>query len=243
VKGNGTIKLILGIMVGIIIGAIFLTILAIPFTSASTEAATDDEAVTTALGETTATITLPDEHWYADNTSLTAVCGTDPFPSTALDATRLVVTLSGLTEDTTQNCTTTFLREKQNSDGTVKAFVGILKIAPLMVALALLGASFVGVGLGGSNIAGRSFRGIGGEQSTGVNIASFLVLLVGMFLIDSIESFIDNAQVTYDNLPEFAGVASLLSIVVIGYVLSIITMGVGGAVGGLRGAGRRSGLF
>lgn len=232
-------RLVIGLMVTLVIGVVFLNILATPFTNAATENATDVESVVTGAAETTQTVTLPRTHWYGDTTGLSVSCATDAGATVnSIDSTRLIVTLGSLSTSTTQNCTTTFVDEKQKSDGSgVKEFVGIVKIIPLLVSLAVLGAAFVGLAVGASAATGRSFGGIGRIAGQGMDIAALLVLLVGMFLVDTIENFIDTAQTTYDNLPEFSGVSSLLSIVLIGYLLSIASLAIGGVIGRFRGRG------
>ena len=228
-------KLVLTLMVSVVLGAVFLNILADSFTGATSETATQTISYVTAGGETTATGTLTRKHWYADNTGLTAACATDTGTTpTAIDATRFIVTVSGLTASTTQNCVITHRSDKVDGDGNIKSFVGIVKIAPLLVALTLLGASFALIGFGAAATRGKDIGPFGQQAGGGIGIAAFLVILVGFFLLDTIENFIDTAQTTYDNLPEFSGVSSLLGIVIIGYVLSIITLGIGGVAGGVR---------
>ncbi len=234
-------KMVLGIMVTLVLGVLFLNVLATPFTNSSTEASSQTFSVITGAADTTQPVTLASQHWFADTTQLTVACATDTAAvAQSLDTTRLIIVVGVLTVSTTQDCIVTHLREKQKSNGDVKEFVGVLKILPLLTAISVLAASFAGVALGGSNILGKSVGGFGGRQSATVDMGSFIVLLVGMFLIESIEGFVDTAQVTYDNLPEFSGTSSLLSIVLIGYVLSMITLGLGGAAGlGRRATGRQ----
>lgn len=233
-------KLVLTLMVSVVLGAVFLNILSDSFTNATSEAATQTISYTTGAAETTATGVLTRKHWYADATGLSAACATDTGTTPAtVDATRFIVTVSGLTASTTQDCVITHRSDKINSDGNVKSFVGIVKIAPLLVALTLLGASFALIGFGAAAARGKDIGPFGQQAGGGIGISAFLVILVGFFLLDTIEDFIDTAQTTYDNLPEFSGVASLLGIVIIGYVLSIITLGIGGVASGVRGQIRK----
>ncbi len=222
---------IIAIMLVIIFGSVFVELMIDPLDDALTVATTDVESVTTGAAETTGSITLISQHWHNDETSLAVSCATDAAPGFTLAGYRVTVNLTGLTVGTTQDCTTNFLAE------TDEDFSGIAKLLPLFITIATLGAVFLAVGLGVSQATGKQLS-VGGASlggSGGIGLSQFVVLLVGVILIPTINDFVNDAQLAYSIVPEYVGVGALLDLVVIGFVLAIISLGVGGAIGKVRG--------
>jgi len=218
---------IIALLVVIIIGTIGLVVVEGPFRTALTTAQTDAETVTTGVAETTATITLPNAHWFADTTQLTATCATDTGSTvTAIDATRLVVTLGNLTASTVQVCTTTFLGENPDVDA-----IDFVELIPFFVVLAIVGASFTvgGQGIGSARSSGVfSGGGFGGLQVS--NMMNLIVsIIVGVIMLPILITFILLVDVPYTNQPEVVGVTAMLVLITLGYVFALV----GSAIGAL----------
>lgn len=226
---KGSMGIVIGLMVLLVIGMVFMNILAVPLTNSSTETTSQDFT----QASDPDTFALTDEHWYADCTGIAVTNTVGSVACDSVSANRMSVVVSGQSSGTT---TVSYVREKEYSSGAslgqTKEFVGIIKIVPLLIALGILGAAFVGIGIGALAATGKSAGGF--SFGTGLDVAAFIVLVVGFFLFEAIEGFTESAQLTYENLPEFSGVSSILGIVLIGYILSLVSMAIGGVVGRFR---------
>jgi len=227
----------MGLLISIILGVVFIEIFSPSLRTVATDPITEVDSITTAAAVTTATLTLNNESWHNDNTSLTVVCATDAAPGFTLGVDRVSVALTGLTAATTQDCTSNYITEGSED------FINIIKVVPLLAAIGVVSAAFGAIALGGLAVAGRSV-GVGGQEiGGGISVANSITALVGLLLIETISSFTGSATTEYANQPEFTGVSSLLSLVVISYVLAVVSILLGGGASIIRGrsGGKRKG--
>lgn len=224
---------VLGVVIGLVLLLAFLTIFGGPLDSVISEAATDVDSVTTAAAVTTGSLTLDDPHFFNDQSNLDVTCDTDAAPTVVLAADRVTVNLSGLTASTTQDCTSTYIRELQDTDGNVEDFVQLFELAPLFSAIGILGLALGGiaVGVGASGFGGSRASSIIGS----VNIGSFLISLVALLMTPVVNNFVNTAEAFYGIRPEYVGTEALLGLVLVGFAVSVLSLLVGTGVGAGRG--------
>ena len=220
-------KLVLGLLMVIVLGTAFVVIFEGPLRGATSVAAVDTETVTTGAAETTGTVTLATRHFFSDETQLAVTCDTDASPGFTIDATRLIVNLTGLTVSTANICTTTFLTEDPDNEA-----VDLIQLLPFIAMMGIISAGLGGVAVGVSTGTGKGrLSGLMG----GVNIGGFLILLVGVILVEVVVDFVGDVSTVYANQPEFVGVGAVSGLVTISYVIGIFSLGIGSLVGAGRG--------
>ena len=212
--GGGASKLV-GLLLLTVVALIGASIIEGPLSTASTESKT----VTVGANATAA---LQPPSWYR-----TATANSGAPRGVSITGLKAATTFTGVSADgrtatfsDAQEAGTTITYLGQMDDATV---VIILKIIPLFMVLAAVGASVGGAYLGVT----------GGTRGDGV-MTTVISVITGAVLVPVILSFVATANETYTLAPEFVGITSVTTLVTIGFVLAILGSVVGAVAPGLR---------
>jgi hypothetical protein len=217
---------ILTIIVALVVGLLFLEIFSTPLTNVVTTAQTQTTAVVfDASGD--GSMTLNSLNWFTDTTRMTVTSALDGAITgdATLGTDRLSLAIADHTVSTTSNVTVVHRSEDTTSDA-----VPILTIVPFFAVMITLGSALFGTFVGA-----RAAVKKGGGLFGAANLQGFVVLLIGIILIGVVNSFVDNASDEYTIQPDYVGVSAVLPLVMIGYVLTIISLAVGTGVAAFGG--------
>ena len=212
------------VILAVVVGLLFVEIAATSLDDATTDTITEVVSVTSdAAGA--GTLALTNVNYYTDRTNMTVTGATDGAlnnASTTIDAARTGITfLAGaLTVSATQDVTVVH-RTEGDDDA-----VGIIQIVPFLFVMGIMTTTVFG-----------AFQGVQAARgkTAGLDITSFIVVLVGLILIGTITSFVASTTATYAVRPEYTGVGAVLPLVTIGYVIGLVGQLVGTGIGRARG--------
>ncbi len=213
------------VILAVVVGLLFVEIAATSLDDATTDTITQVTSVTaTAAGA--GTLALTNVNYYTDRTNMTVTGATDGAlnnASTTVDAARTGLTfLAGaLTNSSTQDITVVHRTEDADDDA-----VGIIQIVPFLFVMGIMTTTVFG-----------AFQGVQAARgkTAGLDISSFIVVLVGLILIGTVTSFVASTTATYAVRPEYTGVGAVLPLVTIGYVIGLVGQLVGTGIGRARG--------
>ncbi len=213
------------VILAVVVGLLFVEIAATSLDDATTDTITEVVSViSTATGA--GTLALTNVNYYTDRTNMTVTGATDGAlnnASTTVDAARTGLTfLAGaLTVSTTQDVTVVHRTEDADDDA-----VGIIQIVPFLFVMGIMTTTVFG-----------AFQGVQAARgkTAGLDISSFIVVLVGLILIGTVTSFVSSTTDVYAVRPEYTGVGAVLPLVTIGYVIGLVGQLVGTGIGRARG--------
>ena len=195
-------------------GLLFVSIGATPLDDATT----DEVAQTTSVVADAAgggTLALVNQNYYTNRTNMTVTGVTDgalnnASTTIAADRNSIVFLAGGLTPSATQDVTVAHRTESTGDD------VQVSQIVPFLIVMGIMTSTVFGAFTGVQ-------RGRGEEGSGQLDLQEFIVVLVGLILIGVVTAFVDSTTATYAVRPEYIGVASVLPLVTIGYIILLVT--------------------